>query len=137
MPDATANLSDFTPEVGPPGAAAIAPRLIPTGPDPSTVESMVRREATAQGVPPDLMANLAKQESGFKQNQVSPKGAIGVMQLMPNTAKEQGVDPNDLEQNIHGGVKYYKQLMNQFGGDHIRAVAAYNAGPDTIERSRY
>ena len=136
MPEATANISDFTPEVGPPGAAAIAPRLVPTGPDPGAVESMVRREAAAQGVPPDLMANLAKQESRFKQNKISPKGAIGVMQLMPNTAKGLGVDPNDLEQNIHGGVKYYKQLMDQFGGDHVRAVAAYNAGPDTIEKDK-
>ncbi len=96
------------------------------------VESKIRSTAQAHGVDPDHMVRIAKQESGFDPNAVSKKGALGVMQLMPSTAKDLGVDPFNLDQNITGGVRYYKKLLDQFGGDVSKASAAYNAGPTLI-----
>lgn len=89
--------------------------------------------ANNYGIPIDLATNIARQESGFQQSAVSSVGAIGVMQLMPSTARELGVNPNDPFQNIEGGLRYLKQLYNQFG-DWKVATAAYNAGPGRISQ---
>ena len=67
--------------------------------------------AKKYNVPPELVLALANQESGLNQNAKSKAGAIGVMQLMPATAKELGVDPNDIDQNIDGGVRYLAQML--------------------------
>ena len=98
------------------------------------VESLVRSTAAAYGVDPDLAVRVAKQESGFKQSAQSKKGATGVMQLMPGTAKNLGVDPHDLQQNIEGGVRYLKTQLDAFGGDVPKALAAYNWGPGNVRK---
>lgn len=103
-------------------------------PQKQQVSSIIEDEATRLGIPEhvDLLTKLAKQESGFKQSAVSPKGAIGVMQLMPATAQELGVNPNDLEQNVRGGVRYWAKQLRFFNGDVRLATAAYNAGAGNV-----
>lgn len=98
------------------------------------VPAMVTAEAQRQGVDPALALSVAHAESGFDPSAVSPKGAVGPMQLMPATAKGLGVDPNDPAQNIRGGVSYLKQQLDQFGDPKL-AVAAYNAGPGAVQRA--
>lgn len=93
-------------------------------------------EASARfDVPVNLLKAVAKAESGFNPNVVSKAGAIGVMQLMPATARSLGVaDPYDARQNIMGGAKYIKQNLDRFNGNVSLALAAYNAGPDAVNR---
>ena len=98
------------------------------------VFEFARQEAIRQGVSPDLVVNMVRAESSGRADAVSPKGARGPMQLMPATAKELGVDINDWQDNIRGGVRYINQMLNQFG-DPVLAVAAYNAGPGNVRRA--
>lgn len=89
----------------------------------------------AFGVDPALLKAVARAESGLNPRAVSPKGAAGVMQLMPQTARSLGVsDPFDPVQSIFGGARYLRSLLDRFGGDIRLALAAYNAGPGAVER---
>lgn len=99
---------------------------------PGDTNSMIAAAARKYNVDPRLAAAVAQTESGGNQEVVSPAGAIGVMQLMPETAAGLGVNPYDKQQNIEGGVKYLRQMMDTFGGDVQKAVAAYNAGPQAV-----
>lgn len=90
-------------------------------------------QAERYGIPRQMALNLAGQESGYNQSAVSPKGAIGFTQLMPGTARELGVDPNDPYQNIEGGMRYLRQQYDRFG-DWSLAAAAYNAGPGAVQK---
>lgn len=92
------------------------------------------REASAKfGVDPKLVSAVAEVESGGNQNAVSGAGAVGVMQLMPETAAGLGVNPYDEKENVEGGAKYIKEMLDTFGGDVKKAVAAYNAGPQAVK----
>lgn len=98
-----------------------------------------RLEAAARklGLPPEFVKSVARVESGFRQDAISPKGAIGVMQLMPGTARELGVDPHDAEQNLEGGARLLRNLLEKYQDqpDQVRrALAAYNAGPGAVAR---
>lgn len=95
--------------------------------------ALVRDAARRYGVPEDLAFRVARQESGGNQRAVSPKGAIGVMQLMPGTARDLGVDPHDMRQNIDGGVRYLAKQLKDFGTPEL-ALAAYNAGPGAVRK---
>ena len=90
------------------------------------------REAQRQDVPAQLALAVATAESNGNQNEISPVGAIGVMQLTPETAEGLGVDPHDEDENIHGGIKYLKQMLDKYNGDWQLATAAYNAGPAAV-----
>lgn len=92
--------------------------------------NIIVEEARKQGVNPQLALSVAFAESNFNPLAVSPKGAIGLMQLMPGTAKELGVDPNDPAQNVQGGIRYLKQLNERFENDPVKVLSAYNAGPN-------
>ena len=91
----------------------------------------VIEEAERQGINPDLALAVAFAESAFNPAALSPKGAIGVMQLMPSTAKDLGVNPEDPIENIRGGIRYLKQLGERFENDPGKVMAAYNAGPNS------
>jgi Transglycosylase SLT domain len=98
------------------------------------VQTLLSSAATKYGLDPDFVTSIAKAESNFNPNAVSPKGATGVMQLMPETAKGLGVDPRDPSQNIDGGVRYLAKLADQFNGDPVKIAAAYNAGPGRVQK---
>ena len=100
----------------------------------STTEELINTSAHRNGVDPALVRAVAIAESDMNQDEISPVGAIGVMQLMPETAAALGVDPYDEEQNIEGGVRYLRQMLDQFGGNVPHALAAYNAGPAAVQR---
>ena len=97
-----------------------------------SIAGMIQAAAKKYGVDPRLVTAVAETESGENQNAVSDAGAIGVMQLMPDTAASLGVNPYDEKQNIEGGTKYLKQMIDSFGGDVKKAVAAYNAGAQAV-----
>ncbi len=100
------------------------------------VVAAIEEAARRNNVPAALALAIAKQESNLGKNAVvSPKGAIGVMQLEPGTAKDLGVDPYSQSQNIEGGVRYLGQLLTKYHGDMAKAAAAYNAGPGAVDRS--
>lgn len=94
---------------------------------------IVRERAQAMGIDPNLAEAVLVQESGGNPSAVSPAGAVGLMQLMPGTAKELGVDPRVPEQNIDGGLRYLKQQIDKFGV--AGGLAAYNAGPGRVQRT--
>ena len=97
-------------------------------------EQLVQNAANQYGIPANLLNAVIQQESGGQADVVSPAGAIGVMQLMPETAQALGVEnPYDAAQNINGGAKYLRQQMDRFG-DTAKALAAYNAGPGAVEK---
>ena len=96
-------------------------------------EDLVSGAAIKYGIDPKLLHQMIKTESGYNPRALSPRGAQGLMQLMPPTAKEMGVrDAFDPGQNIEGGAKYISGLLKQYGGDVTRALAAYNWGPGNV-----
>jgi len=98
------------------------------------IEAKLEAAAKQFNVDPALVKAIAQTESGWNQDSISPQGAIGVMQLMPSTAASLGVNPNNIDQNIYGGVKYLKQMLDTFNGNVELAVAAYNAGPGAVKK---
>lgn len=100
-----------------------------------SMESIFKEASLKYNVPVDLIRAVAKAESDFRPNAVSKCGAQGVMQLMPKTAEYLGVkDPFDAEQNIMGGTKYLKELLDRYDGDTKLALAAYNAGMNNVKK---
>lgn len=97
------------------------------------LSTLIESAAQKYKVDPKLVAAVAEVESNGRQEAISQAGAIGVMQLMPDTAASLGVDPYDKQQNVEGGAKYLRQMLDTFGGDLKKAVAAYNAGPGAVK----
>lgn len=100
------------------------------------VAPLIDSAAKAQAVEPKLIRAVIEQESDFHACAVSPKGAQGLMQLMPETARDLNVtDPFDPSQNVQAGAKYLKQLLDRYKGDVAQALAAYNAGSSVVDQS--
>ncbi|MFO8085992.1 MAG: lytic transglycosylase domain-containing protein [Desulfobacterales bacterium] len=99
------------------------------------INMYISRAAARYNLPEALIRGVIKAESDFQVHAVSPAGAQGLMQLMPTTAEELGVkDTFNMEENINGGAKYLKKMLNIFNGDLEKALAAYNAGPQTVQK---
>lgn len=118
------------------GVQTIAPAPAPptAAPGAEAVRAQISTVATAYALDPKLVEAVAWRESRFRSNALSNKGAIGVMQLMPGTARDLGVDPHDPAQNIRGGAMYLRRMLWEFGGDVRLALAAYNAGPGAVRK---
>jgi soluble lytic murein transglycosylase-like protein len=119
------------PDENPPPEASANPMRFDEGnPHVATAISMAQR----YNLPPSVFLSLVQQESRFDPNARSPRGAIGLGQLMPGTARELGVDPRDPVQNLEGSARYLRQMLDRFGSMEL-ALAAYNAGPGTVRRA--
>ncbi|NNG01981.1 MAG: lytic transglycosylase domain-containing protein [Desulfobacteraceae bacterium] len=115
--------------------AAETVKLPPVTDIKARIEKSIRAAAVKYGLPIDLIKGVVKAESNFDVRAVSRAGARGLMQLMPATAKELGVRNSfDIDQNIDGGARYLRQMLDRFGNDTKVALAAYNAGPGTVEK---
>ncbi len=119
------------PAVMPPGM----PMVPECDPLPSRqVDSLVGDTAERDGLNADLLRTVMKHESGFRPCAVSSKGAMGLMQLMPATAEQFGIqDPFDAASNLDAGARFLKQLLTKYGGDVPKALGAYNAGPAKVD----
>ena len=98
-----------------------------------SLSSLITNAAKKYQVDPKLVSAVAEVESGGRQEATSAAGAVGVMQLMPDTAASLGVNPYDKRENVEGGAKDLKEMLDLFGGDVKKAVAAYNAGPAAVK----
>ena len=104
---------------------------------PPTHEELLTQAAERHGLLPEFVRSVASAESAMRQDAISPKGAIGLMQLMPGTARELGADPHDPAQNADAGTRYLRQLLDKYKHtpDPVRyALAAYNAGPGAVDK---
>ena len=126
-----------------PALPAPAPPGPKTTPDPArapaapTPQEIIEQAATVHGLRPEFVRSVASVESAYRVSAISPKGAIGLMQLMPGTAKDLGANPHDPIENAEAGVRYLKQLLLKYAnsGDPVRlALAAYNAGPGAVDK---
>jgi soluble lytic murein transglycosylase-like protein len=120
------------------GAARVrATRQAPPGAS-SGYDALIDRHAADYGVSADLVRAVIQVESAFNPRARSPKGAMGLMQLMPATAAELGVtNPYNADENIRGGVAYLRRLLDRYDHDETLALAAYNAGPTAVEKYGY
>ncbi|HEV2201538.1 MAG TPA: lytic transglycosylase domain-containing protein [Bryobacteraceae bacterium] len=122
--------------------AETVPNLLPAGPvaqnrfeEPSRDPRVLLRDAANRsGLPPAFVESVAKVESALRPDAVSSKGAQGVMQLMPATARSLDADPADTAQNIDAGVRLLRDLLVLYDGDVVKALSAYNAGPEAVRR---
>src|SRR5215467_3730880 len=123
----------FEAENGAPPPVAVSPS---SGERRLTLSPEQLADAAAQkyGLPPGLVRSVIKAESRFQADAVSPKGAVGLMQLMPSTARGLGADPHDPAQNVDAGTRYLRELLEKYNGALWHALAAYNAGPEVVEK---
>jgi len=138
---ADSTLTAAPPTASPPAGSvpATSPTATDSGCEPMAEQAaaaLIESTAKAQNLQPQLLRAMIEQESGFRPCAISPKGAKGLMQLMPDTAQDLGVtDPFDPQQNVDAGARYIRQLMTKYDGDVKRALGAYNAGPTTVDQA--
>ena len=129
MPAATV-ASFETEEYSPPPVPVAAPTPAPV----KDATALVRDAACRTGLPPALVESVARVESNLRPDAVSPKGALGVMQLMPSTARALEADPHDTAQNIDAGARLLRELLIKYDGNVVKALSAYNAGAGAVDR---
>lgn len=129
---ATDQIECFEKDVSPPAMVLAAPPARP-----QTLNEFINTISDRQHIDPDLVNSVIHAESGFNPRAVSPKGARGLMQLMPQTASRLGVsNAFDPRSNVEGGARYLSELLQRYNFDLIKALAAYNAGPQRVEQYR-
>ena len=116
-----------------PPAPAPAPVPQPVAP-PIQPKALLDQAAEKYGLPPEFLHSVARIESAYQLNALSPKGAIGLMQLMPGTAAQLNADPHDPLQNVDAGARHLRDLLVQYGGSTHKALAAYNAGAGAVQK---
>jgi soluble lytic murein transglycosylase-like protein len=127
LPASASNAAAKSPSLTQPAAFPLRPK--------TDLNEVVNEASDHYQLDPDLVNSVIKAESGFNAHAVSPKGAQGLMQLMPGTASELGVgNVFDPEANVEGGTKYLRELMERYNFDMVKALAAYNAGPQRVEQ---
>jgi soluble lytic murein transglycosylase-like protein len=136
---ASAEVSGFEPEdyvARPQPKPAAAPTVSAPTPAPAPLNARALIDAAARktAIPPKLLHSVVAAESAYRPDAISPKGAIGLMQLMPATAAQYGADPMDPAQNVEAGTAYLRDLLLKYNGDVAAALAAYNAGPGAVDR---
>jgi soluble lytic murein transglycosylase-like protein len=126
---------DYTPPPPPPALVAEpAPAVAVESKPALTPIELADQAADKYGLPRWLVRSVMRAESGFQPQAVSPKGAIGLMQLMPGTAQTLGADPKDPAQNTDAGARYLRDLLQMYNGALWHALAAYNAGPGAVAK---
>ncbi|MFB3827752.1 MAG: lytic transglycosylase domain-containing protein [Bryobacteraceae bacterium] len=115
-------------------APAVAPQKVEPQAAPAAPRNLVDAAAEKYGLPKSFLHSVVRQESGYRANAISPKGAIGLMQLMPGTARMYGADPTDPAQNLDAGARHLAELLMKYNGGVWRALAAYNAGQGAVAR---
>ena len=120
---------DYVPPA-PSTRAAVPPAQAP----PVNLDELIENAARKYGLPPAFVRAVVAAESGNHPDAVSPKGAIGLMQLMPSTARDLGADPRIVEQNIDAGTRYLRDLLLKYDARAYHALAAYNAGPGAVDK---
>lgn len=120
------------------GDAAPVALAVPCDPlPPAEIEHVVMEMSQRQRLQPDLLREVIRKESGFRPCAVSPAGAQGLMQLMPDTQRTFAVsDPFDPRQNIEAGARFLRQLLDRYGGDLKLSLSAYNAGPAAVDKAK-
>jgi soluble lytic murein transglycosylase-like protein len=126
-------------ESRPPAPVAASPTpVVPPAPTtlPAALSPVELADAAADkyGLPRLLVRSVMAAESGNRPDAMSPKGAVGLMQLMPQTAAELGADPHDPAQNVDAGTRYLRDLLEKYNGGLWHALAAYNAGPGAVDK---
>ena len=135
---ATDQIERFEKDLAPP-VVSLAPLAIaaPSKPKPQNLSEVINTISDRHHIDPDLITSVIHAESGFNARAVSPKGARGLMQLMPQTASKLGVSNSfDPGANVEGGTRYLSELLERYNFDLIKALAAYNAGPGRVEQYR-
>jgi hypothetical protein len=131
----TAEIDHFEPAADEPPSQGKRQPLAKPLERPIDVNELVRAASGAYSLDPDLVNSVIRAESGFNVRAVSPKGAQGLMQLMPQTASQLGVqNAFDPRANVQGGTRYLRELLERYDFDLIKALAAYNAGPQRVEQ---
>jgi soluble lytic murein transglycosylase-like protein len=122
---------EYEPQAPAPAAAPAAASIPAPAPTPAELADAA---AEKYGLSRHLVRSVMSAESGFQPQAVSPKGAIGLMQLMPTTARDLGANPHDPAQNVDAGTRYLRDLLVKYDGRLWHALAAYNAGPAAVDR---
>jgi soluble lytic murein transglycosylase-like protein len=118
----------------PPEASPVTPVSIPPASVSTDPKKLLDAAADRYGLPAALLHSVARTESAYQVNAVSPKGAIGVMQLMPQTAAELGANPHNPQENIDAGARHLRDLLDRYDGSAHKALSAYNAGAGAVEK---
>jgi membrane-bound lytic murein transglycosylase MltF len=130
----TAEIERFEKDLAPP---IKVPVNVPVADQPQSLDQVINSIGDRHHIDPDLINSVIRAESGFKTRAVSPKGAQGLMQLMPKTASKLGVsNAFDPKANVEGGTRYLRELLERYNFDLVKALAAYNAGPHRVEQYR-
>jgi soluble lytic murein transglycosylase-like protein len=131
------NVTGFEVEAAAPVESIPAAPTLPAAKQPLSPIELAYAAADKYCLPRALVRAVMAAESGFQPDIVSPKGAIGLMQLMPETAQLLGADPHDPAQNVDAGVRYLRDMLNRYNYNLWHALAAYNAGPGAVDKYQW